>query len=337
MTRVCHGWERNWNMFVLGLQGSPRTKGNTADLLSAFLEEAERLGAFTQLVDVPGKKITPCQECGTCERKGFCPIDDEMQELYPLLRRADIVVMATPIFFYGPTAQIKAAIDRSQALWSRKYALGLSDPNRKWRKGYLLGLGATKGKNLFEGTVLTAKYFFDAVGATFAGHLGYRQIEKPGDLISHPTALSDAREAAGSLVTPDLNREKILFVCTENACRSQMAQAFAQLYAGERVESLSAGTTPAAEVNPDMVTVMAESGVDMAFRRPQAIDSIPTRWKPDLVITMGCEDVCPMFPGIPVEEWDLEDPAGKPIAAVREIRDAVKQRVLKQIGTSATR
>ncbi|MCP4681177.1 MAG: flavodoxin family protein, partial [Desulfobacterales bacterium] len=100
-------------MFILGLQGSPRRKGNTSKLLSAFLTEAKNLGAHTYYLDVPRMNITPCQECGTCEKKGFCPIDDDMQKVFFLLRRADIIVMATPVFFYGPTAQLKALIDRA--------------------------------------------------------------------------------------------------------------------------------------------------------------------------------------------------------------------------------
>ncbi|MBW1782393.1 MAG: NAD(P)H-dependent oxidoreductase [Deltaproteobacteria bacterium] len=313
-------------MFVLGLQGSPRTKGNSAMLLTAFLTEAEQLGALTQLVNVAKKKITPCQECGTCEKEGCCPINDDMQQLYPLLRQADIIAMATPIFFYGPTAQMKAVIDRSQALWSRKYVLGLSDPGRKWRRGCLLEVGATKGKNLFDGTNLTAKYFYDAVGAGFEGSLEYRRIENPGDIKTHPTALKDAKEKARSLIAPSLNRKKILFLCKENACRSQMASAFAQLYAGDRVESLSAGTTPAKDVHPLMLTVMSEKGVDMGFRRPLSVAEIPIKGKPDLVISMGCEDAASLFPGVPVEAWDLEDPAHKSISFMHEIRDAIERK-----------
>jgi len=320
-------------MFVLGLQGSPRIKGNSAVLLSGFLDEAARLGARTELVNVAKKKITPCQECGTCEKKGFCPIDDEMQELYPLLRQAELIVMATPIFFYGPTAQMKAVIDRSQALWSRKYSLGLEDPGRKWRQGYLLAVGATRGKNLFEGTILTAKYFFDAVGAQFEGSLEYRKIEHLGDIQTHPTALQDAAQKARELITPRLNRKKVLFVCTENACRSQMAAAFAQMHGGDRVESFSAGTAPAAEVNPLMVTVMEERKVDMAYRRPVSIENAAINGKPDMVVSMGCEDACPLFPGLPVEQWDLPDPAGQPISFMRETRDLIEQRVLDLLKT----
>ncbi len=318
-------------MFVLGLQGSPRTEGNTTVLLSTFLTEAERLGASTRHLDVARKNISPCQECSTCEKNGFCPIDDDMQQIYPLLRQADIIVMATPIFFYGPTAQMKALIDRSQALWARRYVHKLVDPGRKWRRGFLLSLGATKGKNLFEGVSLTAKYFFDAVGASFDGSLTYRRIEGPGEIAKHPTALSDAKEKARSLVTPFLNRKKILFVCTKNACRSQMASAFARYHAGDRIEVESAGSRPAEEINPLMEEVMSEKGIDMAFRKPRSIEEAASSGKPDLIISMGCEEACPLFPGTRNQEWPVPDPAGKPIEVMRKIREEVEERVRRLI------
>ena len=318
-------------MFVLGLQGSPRTKGNTTVLLSTFLTEAERLGARTQHLDVAPKNISPCQECSTCEKNGFCPIDDDMQQIYPLLRQADIIVMATPIFFYGPTAQMKALIDRSQALWARRYVHKLVDPGRKWRRGFLLSLGATKGKNLFEGVSLTAKYFFDAVGASFEGSLTYRKIEGPGEIEDHPTALTDAKEKARAIVTPFLKRKKLLFVCTENACRSQMASAFAQYHAGDKIEVESAGSAPAQEVNPLMEEVMSEKSIDMAFRKPKSMEEATRLVKPDLIISMGCEEACPLFPGVPNQEWSVPDPAGKPIEFMRKIREEVEERVRRLI------
>lgn len=315
-------------MFVLGLQGSPRIKGNTSTLLSAFLGEAERLGARTHQVHVARQNISPCLECGTCEKEGFCPIDDDMQRIYPLLWQAAIIVMATPVFFYGPTAQMKALIDRTQALWARRYVHKLADPGRKWRRGFLLSLGATRGKNLFDGVKLTAKYFFDGVGANFEGSLTYRQIEAQGDLTRHPTALSDAKEQARTLVPPLLNRKKVLFACTENACRSQMASAFAQYLAGDRIEAESAGSSPAKEVHPLMEEVMGEKGIDMAFRKPKSLEEAGRRLgSPDLIITMGCGEVCPLFPGVPSQEWDLPDPSGESIAFMRQVRDDIEGRV----------
>jgi len=318
-------------MFVLGLQGSPRKNGNTSRLLSAFLDKAERLGAHTQCLDVPRMNIKPCQGCGNCERKAFCIIEDDMQQVYPLLRKADVIVMATPVFFYGVTAQIKCLIDRSQVLWARRYVHNLEDPGRKWRQGLLLSVGATKGKDLFEGISLTAKYFFDAVGARFEGSLTYKKIEEIGDIEKHSTAINDAEEKARDLLAPFLSRKRILFLCTENACRSQMASAFTRHYAGDRIEADSAGGSPANEVNPIMVEAMREKGIDMAFRSPKSIEDAARNGEPDLVVTMGCGDSCPMFPGAEIVAWDLPDPAGKPLDFMREVRDEIEKRIKELI------
>jgi arsenate reductase len=318
-------------MFVLGLQGSPRAKGNTSVLLTAFLDEVEKLGGHGHVLDATRTKIKSCVECGTCEKKGYCPLDDPMQPLYPLLWKADLVILATPIFFYGPTAQLKALIDRSQALWSRKYALGLEDPGRNWRKGLLLTVGATKGKNIFDGAILTARYFFDAIGARFEGTLGFRQVEKVGDIDAHPTALAEARAKARELAEPFLKRKKVLYVCRENACRSQMAAAFTRQKAGDRFEVESAGNAPAENINPMMEKVMTEKGIDMAYLRPGAISDLPNGWQPDAVVSMGCEVECPVFPGAATEDWDLPDPADASLDFMRNVRDEVEKRVEKFI------
>lgn len=188
-------------MMVLGLQGSPREKGNTAFLLSVFMREAKKLGAQTHVIEVDKKNISPCREYTVCSKKGFCPIDDDMKnEIYPLLCKADVIVVATPIFFYHTTAQLKALIDRCQVFWARKYLLKLSDPDPKFRRGFLLALGASKGENLFDGVHLTVKYFFDAVGASYYGSLTYRQISNPGDMEKHPTVLKDVKKAVSALL-----------------------------------------------------------------------------------------------------------------------------------------
>ncbi|OPL15791.1 MAG: flavin reductase [delta proteobacterium ML8_D] len=314
-------------MFVLGLQGSPRSKGNTGILLSAFLNAAAGMGAQTRYLDVAHMAISPCTECGICEKQGFCPIDDDMQQIYPLLRRADLIVMATPIFFYGTTAQIKALIDRSQALWARKYIHKLNDPLGNWRNGLLLSLGATKGKDLFEGVSLTAKYFFDAVGAHFKGGLTYRQIEEPGDIRKHTTALADTIEKAKALVTPSVNRKKILFICTDNTCFSQMASAFTQCCFGDRIEAESAGIQPAREINALMIEAMEEKGIDLAFRRPKSIEQAILHGNPDFVISVGCGETCSILPGIPYQYWPVADTAGKSLETMRRTRDEIEERI----------
>jgi len=298
-------------------------------LLSALLEGAQSKGAQVLKVYVPEKMITPCQGCRFCEKKGLCRIrDDDMGEIYHLLRRADLVALATPMFFYGPTAQLKALIDRAQALWARRYIFKLTDPKAKFRNGFLLAVGATKGRKLFSDTSLIAEYFFDAIGASFQGVLGFRQIESPGDIARHPTALADARQKSAELIEPLSKRKRGLFLCHENACRSQMAEAFLQYYGGEVFDVQSAGDQPAPEINPLATEVMAEKGIDLAYRRPRGLDEIENEVRPfDLVVQMGCEMNCPLAPSGKVENWDLEDPAGRPIEFMREIRDEIEKRV----------
>jgi len=315
-------------MLVLGFQGSPRKKGNTHFLLSNFMHAAEKLGAHTQTIEVVKKNIIPCKELIVCEKKGFCPIDDDMKhEIYPLLRQAEVVVMGTPIFFYNMTAQMKAIVDRCQTFWARKYIFKLKDPAKKMRRGFLLSVAATKGKTLFEGLQLTTKYFFDAIDASFDGSLTYREIEGPKDMANHPTVLADVEKAAKTLLDPFLGRKKVLFACRENACRSQMASAFAQYLAGNKLEVLSGGSEPADNINPDMAKVMQEKGIDMAFRIPKTIEAAISDTPPEVIITMGCEEQCPYVPGAQRQDWDLPDPAGKSIEFMREVRDELEKKV----------
>jgi len=317
---------------VLGLQGSPRKKGNSDFLLSLFMDQARLMGAQTIVIETDKKHIVPCKEYTTCERKGFCPIKDDMKyEIYGLLREADIVVAASPVFFFNVTAQLKSLIDRCQTLWARKYKLGLTDPGRKMRKGFLLAVGASRGKNLFDGIHLTMRYFFDAVGAEYAGSLTYREIEKPGDMEKHPGVRQDIKEAVETLLKPFTARKKILFACRENACRSQMSGAFAQYLAGDKIEAFTAGSTPAEKIAPLMMKVMAEKGIDMEFRKPKSLQSVLETVKPDMIVTMGCGEQCPFVPGTEKADWDLPDPAGKDIEFMRNVRDEIEKRVVSLI------
>ena len=115
-------------------------------------------------------------------------------------------------------------------------------------------------------------------------------------------------------------------MCVHNAGRSQMAAGFLQQLAGDRVEVLSAGSAPASEVNPVAVTAMAEVGVDLLGARPRLLEESAVR-RADVVVTMGCGDACPVFPGRRYLDWELEDPAGKDLATVRRIRDEIRDRV----------
>jgi arsenate reductase len=189
------------DMLVAGLQGSPRKKGNTDYLLDRFLEQAVSFGAETVKIQVAEKNILPCIGCNSCMKTGQCVIqnDDMFSEMYSLLQKADVIVAATPVFFYGPTAQLKALIDRSQTLWSRKYVLKIHDPLAVTRKGFLLSVGATGGKQLFDGIKLTSKYFFDAAGASYSGALTFRKVDRAGDLKNLPGHLEKIEKSARML------------------------------------------------------------------------------------------------------------------------------------------
>ena len=321
-------------MLILGIQGSPRKNGNTFELLSAFMAEAAGLGARTQVIEAGQLDITPCRELKVCERKGFCPLQDDMESsVFPLLWQADLIVMATPVFFYSVPAQLKALIDRAQTLWARKYCLKLEDPGRKWRSGFVLAAGATRGENLFQGLNLTAKYFFDAIGASFKGSLGYRRIENVGDMAAHPTALAEVREKARELVMPWLDRRKVLFVSEADTCRSQMAQAFMRYHAGSQIEAASAGVHPAGKVNPMMAQVMAEKGIDMAFRYPTPLQSLVGTFDPDLVVSMAGPSPWSPFPAEMELDWDLPAPSGQSIDDLRSLRDEIDRRVRAMAST----
>jgi arsenate reductase len=125
----------------------------------------------------------------------------------------------------------------------------------------------------------------------------------------------------------DLDRRPVvLFVCVHNAGRSQMAAGFLTELAGDRVHVRSAGSVPADQVNPVAVAAMAEAGIDIAAKQPKLLTTDAVK-SADVVITMGCGDTCPVFPGKRYEDWDLPDPAGQPLDAVRHIRDQIRDRV----------
>ena len=121
-------------------------------------------------------------------------------------------------------------------------------------------------------------------------------------------------------------RPSVLFVCVHNAGRSQMAQAWVSHLAGDAVEVRSAGSAPGDAVNPAAVAAMAEVGIDMSAAQPKVLTTESVQ-SSDVVITMGCGDACPIFPGKRYEDWALEDPAGKGVESVRPIRDQIRTRV----------
>ncbi|GAA2585474.1 arsenate reductase ArsC [Microbacterium binotii] len=130
----------------------------------------------------------------------------------------------------------------------------------------------------------------------------------------------------------DSTKPAVLFVCVHNAGRSQMAAGYLRALAGDRIDVFSAGSEPGNAINPAAVAVMAEEGIDLSGATPQILTTDAVR-QADVVITMGCGDACPIFPGKRYEDWQLTDPAGQPVDVVREVRDDIKGRVQQLIAS----
>jgi multimeric flavodoxin WrbA len=182
---------------VLGIMGSPRLKGNTDLLLDEALKGAQSKGAEVEKIIVDKLKIAPCREYYGCLKDGKCVIRDEMDDIYPKVLAADIVMVATPIFFYTVSAQLLQLISRCQALWARKYVLKNLDIPVK--KGAFIAVGATKGAKLFDGPKLTINYFFKAINAEYTGELLVRGVDKRGEIKDHPDSLAAAFELGKKL------------------------------------------------------------------------------------------------------------------------------------------
>ncbi len=196
-------------MKVLGLFGSPRRGGNTDLLLEEALKGAQTEGAEVERLYLTDFNIIPCRECLQCYNEGNCIILDDMQKIYPKLLEADVIILASPVFFYNVTAWAKALIDRCQALWSRKYVLkdtSLGEAGKR-RKGFFISAGGTKGQRVFEGAILTAKYFFDVLNADYVGELVFRQIDAKGEILKQPGALEQAFEMGRKLALGQLGKE----------------------------------------------------------------------------------------------------------------------------------
>jgi protein-tyrosine-phosphatase len=179
---------------------------------------------------------------------------------------------------------------------------------------------------------MTGKYFFNSIGAVHAGSLTYNEIEKSGDILNHPSAISDARGKASELLLSLSKRKRVIFICSGNAGRSQMSAAFAQIRAGDRLEVISGGSSPANEISSVMQQVMAEKGIDMAFRKPMSIVNALGGKPVDCAVTMGCGVSCPVLPGAEIIQWDLPDPRGKPVEFMRVLRDEIEKKVIDLVG-----
>jgi multimeric flavodoxin WrbA len=194
---------------ITAIYGSPRRQGNTSRLLGQAVAGARDQGATVTEIILRDLRISPCLEIYGCTADGNCVIKDDFKHVRESLLASDGIMLASPIFFYTVSAHTKIFMDRCQSLWVKKYwienlAFG------QWistRKGLFISAGATKGKKLFDGALLTVRYFFDVIDTHLWKSLLYRGLDFEDDVLEHPDYLQEAYNAGQSLVMA-LDRER---------------------------------------------------------------------------------------------------------------------------------
>ncbi len=184
-------------MKTLVILGSPRKKGNSETLAAMIADHLEQqVGCQTEYLRLAKSDISGCIGCGGCEKTGLCVVADDMAAIYEQVDEADIIFLVSPIYFYGPSAQLKLMVDRFQARWSRKYLLKERFRRKDKRAGYLLSTAATQGKKLFDGSILIAKSFFDAIDVDYHGEFVVRGVDGRGEFAESETEAQRALEFA---------------------------------------------------------------------------------------------------------------------------------------------
>jgi len=182
------------NPKIVAIYGSPRRKGNTATLLKKAIEGARDSGADVEEIVLRDLKISPCLEIYGCMQAGECAIKDDFQMVRDKILHAQGLILASPVFFYSVSSHTKILMDRFQSLWVKKYWVDKTpqDQQTNDRKGLFVSVGATKGKKLFDGMLLSVKYFFDVLDMELYKALLYRQLDFQDDVLKHPEYLAEA-------------------------------------------------------------------------------------------------------------------------------------------------
>jgi multimeric flavodoxin WrbA len=187
-------------MKTIAFLGSPRKDGNTELLLNEVIKGVEACGSSVKTFNLNLMKISPCQDCGGCEKTGECVLDDDMNDIYREIRAADRIILASPIFFFGLSAQSKTLVDRCQSFWCEKYLLKKPiEEGRFGRKGLLVLVGGMKKEIGVECGDASAKAFFRTISVKEHKVISFLGVDAKGAIREHPTALGDAYEAGKKL------------------------------------------------------------------------------------------------------------------------------------------
>jgi multimeric flavodoxin WrbA len=187
-------------MKLLVLLGSPRKGGNSETLARKVAEAVEQSGGTVLYKRLNDMSIRPCQGCGGCEKTGNCVIKDDMTEIYQTADEADRIILVSPVYFYALSAQCKSCGDRFQARWSRKYLLKERFRQGEGRKGYLLSTSATKGPKIFNCSILTARYIFDAMDVQYGGEFLVKGVDNRKAVLGFPDEMAKAEQFGKDMV-----------------------------------------------------------------------------------------------------------------------------------------
>ncbi len=182
---------------IIAIYGSPRRKGNTATLLKEAVNGAQDGGARVEELVLRDLKMSPCLEIYGCNKAGECLLKDDFQKARDLILASQGLILATPVFFYTVSAHTKILMDRFQSLWVKKNWVEQNrrDQQAFSRKGLFIAAGATKGKKLFDGILLSLRYFFEVIDMELWKALLYRGLDFEGDVLKHPQYLDEAYQA----------------------------------------------------------------------------------------------------------------------------------------------
>lgn len=195
-------------MQVVVLLGSPRKGGNSETLAGKVAEKVEQAGGTVNWIRLNDLSLRPCQGCGGCDKTGSCVVKDDMGAIYQAVDQADCVFLVSPVYFYGLSAQCKTCGDRFQARWARKYLLKERFRQGEGRKGYLLATAATSGQKIFDCSILTSRYIFDALDLEYGGELVVKGVDKRKAILDHPEELARAEAFADMLLASHQGRRE---------------------------------------------------------------------------------------------------------------------------------
>ncbi len=187
-------------MKMLVVLGSPRKGGNGETLARKVAEAVEQGGGTVEYVRLNNLNLRPCQGCGGCDKTGNCVVKDDMIPLFQTVDDADRILLVSPVYFYGLSAQCKIFGDRMQARWARKYLLKERFRQDEGRRGYLISTAATKGSKIFDCSILTTKYIYDAMDVEYGGELLVKGVDKRKAVLEVPDEMILAEKFGRDIV-----------------------------------------------------------------------------------------------------------------------------------------